>query len=268
MQEVFRISERRACKVTAIQRASCRYKEKTKNDQPYRNQIRELAQKYPRFGYKRILVLLRREGYKIGKKKVYRIYKEEGLQVRTKKRKKTVSRRRISLPRARAINRIWSMDFVHDELVSGKKIRLLTIVDHFSRESVSIEVENGLKAPDVIRVLERLKITRGLPRIITVDNGSEFASNKMDQWAHENQVQLHFIRPGKPTENAYIESFNGRLRDECLNTNIFYTISDAKEIVEKWRESYNNWRPHSSLGGMTPVEYNELNNKLEIVDDT
>jgi putative transposase len=125
------------------------------------------------------------------------------------------------------------MDFVHDELVSGKKIRMLTIVDHFSRESVKIEVGHGLKSKEVIQSLSLLKLTRGLPEIITVDNGSEFSSKQMDQWAFENNVQLHFIRPGKPTENAYIESFNGRLRDECLNANIFYTLEDAKEIIEK-----------------------------------
>lgn len=268
MQEVFDISQRRACRVGAFNRASCRHQARDKQEWPLRSRIRELAQLHPRFGYKRITFLLMREGTRIGKDKVYRIYKEECLQVRTKKRKKIVSRRRVCLPRAKSLNRIWSMDFVHDELVAGEKIRMLTIVDHFSRESVSIEVEKYLKTSEVIRVLERLKVTRGLPRIISVDNGSEFTSSKMDLWAHENKVQLHFIRPGKPTENAYIESFNGRLRDECLNVNIFYTVDDAKEIIEKWREDYNNWRPHSSLGGKTPSEYSRYFRTLGIVDDT
>ena len=132
---------------------------------------------------------------------------------------------------------------------------MLTIVDHFSRESVAIEVNYSLRAPEVIRCLERLKITRGLPKIIVVDNGSEFAGNEMDKWAAENGVQLHFIRPGKPTENAYIESFNGRLRDECLNANVFYSLPEAQERIELWREDYNNWRPHSALGNQSPVEY-------------
>lgn len=257
------MSERRVAKVVPIARTTLRYNYKERHDEPYRSAIKELAQNRPRFGYKRIMVLMQRQGYKIGKNKTYRIYSEEGLQVRTKRRKKTVSRRRISLPRPKRINRIWSMDFVHDRLVNQRKIRMLTIVDHFSRESVAIEVGHSLKAPDVIRCLSRLKITRGLPDIITVDNGSEFSGNEMDRWAHENGVQLHFIRPGKPVENAYIESFNGRLRDECLNANIFYSLDDAQEIIEKWREDYNNWRPHSSLGNQSPMDYIKSIKNLE-----
>lgn len=237
-----------------------RYVSKDKGDEPLRIAIRDIAQSRPRFGYRRILTLLRRQGFEIGRDRAYRIYREEGLQVRTKRRKKTVSRRRGVLPRARGINKIWSMDFVHDELANERKIRMLTIVDHFSRESVAIEVGHGLKSGDVIRCLSRLKVTRGLPKVISVDNGSEFSGNEMDRWSHENGVQLHFIRPGKPTENAYIESFNGRLRDECLNANVFYSLEDAKEIIEKWREDYNNWRPHSSLGDQSPMEYIESTN--------
>jgi putative transposase len=155
------------------------------------------------------------------------------------------------------------MDFVHDQLTTGRSIRLLTIVDNFSRESVAIEVGHSLRAADVIRTLSRLKVVRGLPRVITVDNGSEFSGNEMDRWAHENSVQLHFIRPGKPVENAFIESFNGRLRDECLNANIFYTLEEAKSIVEKWREDYNNWRPHSGLGNETPSDYAKRSDETE-----
>jgi putative transposase len=209
------------------------------------------------------MVVMRRQGHKIGKNKTYRIYREEGLQVRTKRRKKTTSRLRTSLPRPKCINRIWSMDFVHDRLANQSKFRMLTIVDHFSRESVAIEVGKSLLAKDVIRCLSRLKVIRGLPEIITVDNGSEFSGNEMDLWAHQNNVKLHFIRPGKPVENAYIESFNGRLRDECLNVNQFYSVEDANEIIQQFREDYNNWRPHSSLGNRTPREYIEINQKLE-----
>jgi putative transposase len=209
------------------------------------------------------MTLMRRQGFQIGKNKTYRIYKEEGLQVRTKRRKKTAARKRGNLPRPKRVNKIWSMDFVHDRMVNGRKIRMLTIVDHFSRESVAIEVGHGLRAPDVIRCLSRLKITRGLPETISVDNGSEFSGNEMDLWAHENNVKLHFIRPGKPTENAYIESFNGRLRDECLNANVFYSLEDAKKIIEEWRFDYNNWRPHSSLGNQSPNEYIKSTINLE-----
>lgn len=249
--------------MVCVARSTCRYEHIERDDEPFRSTIRDLAQSRPRFGYKRIMTLMRRQGFKIGKKKTYRIYREEGLQVRTKRRRKTVSRRRVSFPRPRRINKIWSMDFVHDRLVDERRIRMLTIVDHFSRESVAIEVGHSLKAPDVIRCLSRLKITRGLPEVISVDNGSEFSGNEMDRWAHENQVQLHFIRPGKPTENAYIESFNGRLRDECLNTNIFYTLDDARKIIEEWRFDYNNWRPHSSLGNRPPKEYIKSTNNNE-----
>jgi putative transposase len=262
---VFQISERRACKVISIWRATKRYQRKERSDEPYRSIIRDLAQSRPRYGYKRIMVLMHRQGYKINKKKVYRIYCEEGLQVRTKRRKKIVSRLRVQLPRPKRINRIWSMDFVHDRLADQKKIRMLTIVDHFSRESVAIEVGHALTSAEVIRCLSRLKITRGLPDFIQVDNGAEFSGNEMDRWAHENNVKLQFIRPGKPVENAYIESFNGRLRDECLNTNQFYSVEDANEIIQTWRDDYNNWRPHSSLGNKTPIEYIEATNNLESV---
>ena len=259
----YQLSERRACKATGILRGVFRYRSRKKDDSLFRVAIRDLAQSRPRYGYYRISVLLRRQGYKIGKKKTYRIYKEEGLQLRTRRRKKTVSKRRLKLPRPKSLNKIWSMDFVHDNLTSGERIRMLTIVDHFSRESVEIEVNFSLMAKDVIRCLERLKITRGLPKIISVDNGAEFSGNELDRWAHQNNVQLHFIRPGKPTENAYIESFNGRLRDECLNANIFETIQQAKEIIESWRNDYNNWRPHSGLGNLTPKEYSLKNNATE-----
>ena len=245
-----------------------RYRQNKKDDSLFRIAIKDLAQSRPRYGYKRIMILLQRQGYKIGKNKTYRIYKEEGLQVRTKRRKKTVSRLRTTLPRPRSINKVWSMDFVHDELTSGQKIRMLTIVDHFSRESVAVDVDFGLKAIDVINCLERLKITRGIPKIISVDNGSEFSGKEMEKWAFENNVKLRFIRPGKPVENAYIESFNGRLRDECLNANIFYSIDDAKKIIEDWRNEYNNWRPHSGLGNLTPKEYfDKYNNPEDLEND-
>lgn len=263
MQSVFHVSERRVCKVIPIFRSTKRYSLAEKNDEPFRSAIRDLAQSRPRYGYKRIMVLMQRQGYQIGKNKTYRIYREEGLQVRTKRRKKTTSKLRTKLPRPQRINRIWSMDFVHDRLADQSKFRMLTIVDHFSRESVAIEVGKSLVAKDVIRCLCRLKITRGLPDIITVDNGSEFSGNEMDIWAHQNKVKLHFIRPGKPVENAYIESFNGRLRDECLNVNQFYSVDDANEIIQEFREDYNNWRPHSSLGNRTPSEYIKVNQNLE-----
>jgi putative transposase len=241
--------------VIPIRRSTFRYEAKEKHDEPFRTAIRNVAQSRPRFGYKRVMTMLHRQGYKIGKDKTYRIYREEGLQVRTKRRKKAVARRRLQLPRPKCLNKIWSMDFVHDQLESGQKIRLLTIVDHFSRESVAIEVGHRLGAAEVIRTLNYLKNTRGLPKNLLMDNGSEFSGNEMDRWAHENGVELSFIRPGKPVENAYIESFNGRIRDECLNANIFLTLEDAQKTIQAWREDYNNWRPHSGLGNISPIEY-------------
>lgn len=238
-----------------VQRSTVRYEAKPKMNEPHRSAILDIASTRPRFGHKRIVTMMRRQGFPIGKNKVYRIYKECGLQVRTKRRKKVAARERIPLPRPKTINRIWSMDFVHDQLVYGQKIRALTIVDHFSRESVAIEVGFGLRASDVIRVLDRLKSTRGLPKALLLDNGSGFSGKELARWAFENSVQLQFIRPGKPVENAYIESFNGRLRDECLNTNLFYTMEEAKTKIEDWRIDYNDWRPHSALGNRSPSEY-------------
>lgn len=254
--------------MTSLNRATYRYRAKDKNDDSDRIAIKDVAQSRPRYGYKRITAILRRDGRLINHKRVYRIYKEEGLQVKTKRRKKTASKKRGVLPRARGLNKIWSMDFVHDKFVDGKKFRMLTIVDHFSRESVAIEVDYSLKAREVIYCLNRLKFRRGLPEVISVDNGSEFSGHDLDRWAFENKVKLHFIRPGKPTENAYIESFNGRLRDECLNTNIFYNLNEAKKTIENWREDYNNWRPHSSLGNHSPLEYINLTKNLRSFEMT
>jgi putative transposase len=186
---------------------------------------------------------------------VHRLYREEGLLVRTKRRKKLASGQRVTPERSTSVNQQWSMDFVADQLVDGRRIRALTLVDKFSRECPHIEVDFSLGANRVIEVLEHLAGTRGLPESITVDNGSEFISKALDNWTYLRGVKLHFIRPGKPVENAYIESFNGRLREECLNTNLFQSLDDARNKIERWRIEYNHWRPHSSLGNLTPREF-------------
>lgn len=188
-------------------------------------------------------------------KRVHRLYREEGLLVRTKRRKKLASGQRVTPERPTSVNQQWSMDFVADQLVDGRRIRALTLVDKFSRECPHIEVDFSLGANRVIEVLEHLAGTRGLPESITVDNGSEFISKALDNWTYLRGVKLHFIRPGKPVENAYIESFNGRLREECLNTNLFQSLDDARNKIERWRIEYNHWRPHSSLGNLTPREF-------------
>lgn len=219
-----------------------------------RRRLRELAAARQRFGYRRLWVLLRREGWKVNHKKIYRLYCEEGLAVRTKKRHKRASHLRLVLPPAEAPNERWSMDFVTDRLENGRQFRVLTVVDHFSRECPLLEAGVSMTGQNVAQALERLSFHHPLPKAITVDNGSEFYSRAMDSWAYRRGVQLEFIRPGKPVENAFIESFNGRLRDECLNGQLFFSIDDARRKLEAWRADYNTHRPHSSLGDMSPRE--------------
>jgi len=217
--------------------------------------LRDLAAARVRYGYRRLHVLLRREGWKVNHKRIWRLYKEEGLEVRTKKRRKRVSALRVVLPVAALPNERWSMDFVSDSLHDGRRFRVLTLVDHVSRVSPAIEVGTSIPGRRVVAVLEKLARTHGLPKVITTDNGTEFTSRILDEWAHRNGVKLDFIRPGKPIENAYIESFNGRLRQECLEQHWFVSMEDAKEKIEAWRIDYNEHRPHSALGNQTPLEY-------------
>jgi len=217
--------------------------------------MRELAEQRRRFGCERLHVLLKREGLVINHKRTERIYREEGLSLKLRKRKRRACSIRIPMPEASGPNERWSMDFVSDSLWQGRRFRILTIIDDFSRECPAIEVDTSLSGHRVARVLSRLAETRSLPKIITVDNGPEFAGKALDQWAYERNIKLNFIRPGKPIENAYIESFNGRLRDECLNESWFTNLSEAKQIIETWRKDYNTARPHRSLGGLTPCEF-------------
>jgi putative transposase len=229
------------------------------NDTEIRQQIRKLAQERRRFGSPRIYRLLRRQGLIINHKRVERIYREEGLSLRKKKRKKIASQTRLILPVASRPNERWSMDFVSDGLVTGRRFRALTIVDDFSRECPAIEVDTSLGGARVVQVLERLGELRGLPEMITVDNGPEFTGKALDEWAYRKGLKLNYIRPGKPIENAYVESFNGRLRDECLNENWFLSLKHARSVIEEWRKDYNEARPHGSLEGLTPQEYLENN---------
>jgi putative transposase len=215
----------------------------------------DLAAEKRRYGYRRIHVLLRREGWYINRKRTYRLYREEGLAVKRRKRKRIGLVERKPLPKPTSVNRSWSMDFVADTLCDGRKIRCLTIVDDCSRESPAIEVDTSISGRRVVTVLERLADLRGLPLSITVDHGPEFESQVLDEWAYRRRVQLNFIRPGKPVENAYIESFNARFRDECLNEHWFMTLGHARQVIENWRIEYNTERPHSSLGNLTPEQF-------------
>ena len=199
--------------------------------------------------------MLKREGWKVNHKKVERIYAEEGLALRRRKRRKKFVGKRVPLPVPTGPNQHWSMDFVQDRLTSGRKIRALTIVDNFSRGSPAIEVDTSLGGRRVVRVLERLAERHGLPGAITIDNGTEFDSKAMDEWAFKRKVRLDFISPGKPNQNAYGESFNGRFRDECLNENLFESVDRARNTIENWRIDYNEERPHSSLEDLTPKEF-------------
>ena len=206
--------------------------------------------------------MLRWEGLVVNHKKTERIYREEGLSLRKRKRKKIAAQARIVMPDPLGPNERWSMDFATDSIVTGRRFRALVIVDDYSRECPAIEVDTSLGGCRVVQVLDRLAETRGLPNAITVDNGPEFAGKVLDEWAYRKGVKLNFIHPGKPIENAYAESFIGRLRDECLNENWFITLKNARDTIEGWRIDYNVGRPHTSLGGFTPREFMENNGKI------
>lgn len=261
-QEEGAVSERRACGLMEIGRASVRYQRRERNDDALRARMRELARKRPRFGYRRLWAMLRREKnpdgtprWVVNHKRVHRLYREEGLAMRRKAQKRLRAAARAPLELLVQANQLWTMDFTHDNLCSGRKFRTLNLMDGYTREALAIEVDTSLPGARVVQVLERLKQTRGVPEKIVVDNGPEFISRAVDQWAFENGVELYFIEPGKPTQNAYIESFNGKFRDECLNQNWFVDLADARRIIEAWRVDYNTARPHSALGYQTPEEF-------------
>jgi len=254
MQLEIEVSQRRACGLMELYRATCRYRRRRGEDQRLRVRLRELAEARRRFGYRRLQVLLQREGWQVNHKRVYRLYVEEKLSLRRKRGRKR-SRVRQPLPEAVAANQVWSVDFMTDALSSGRRFRMLNIVDDYTRECLAIEVDTSLGGVRVVRVLEELKQRRGLPRQIRSDNGPEFVSRAVDQWAYEQGLQWHTIQPGRPMENGYVESFNGRFRDECLNENWFRDLADAREKIVQWKQDYNETRPHSSLQYRTPVEF-------------
>jgi len=245
----------RACGLVGISRSLYRYRRRRPDSAPLRARIEEIAAVKRRYGYRRVYLRLRREGWRVDRKRVYRLYREAGLAVRRRKRKRIGVFERKPLPKPTAPNVSWSMDFVADGLIGGRRLRCLTIVDDCTRECLAIEVDTSLPGLRVQAMLDRLGDTRGLPHSITVDNGPEFDGKVLDQWAYRSGVQLSFIRPGKPNENAYIESFNGKFRDECLNEHWFISLAHARSIIEAWRIEYNTERPHSSLGNRTPHEF-------------
>lgn len=251
------LSERRACGLIGMNRGSWRYQQKDREDAKLRRRLLELAEQRPRFGYRRLHRMLRREEWVVNHKRVYRLYREEGLAMRRRKRKRFRSEARVPLALPTRANQMWTMDFTRDSLASGRKFRTLNLMDGCTREALCIEVDTSLPGLRVVQVLERVGQERGLPETIQVDNGPEFISRVVDQWAYANGVALHFIDPGKPVQNAFIESFNGKFRDECLSQSWYTSLDDARQIIEAWRMDYNTVRPHSSLGYQTPAEYAE-----------
>lgn len=256
IRQTWRLSERRACAVLDVNRKMLHYHPVKRDDPVLRARIKELAWLRVRYGYKRIAVLLRREGWVVNHKRVRRLYREEGLAIRTK----TPRRRRAAIVRDERVvptapNQSWAMDFMHDLLADGTKIRLLTIVDTFSRESLALEAAFGFKSAQVVEVLRRLVRERGKPERIHCDNGPEFVSLQLDQWAYWNRVKLDFSRPGRPSDNAFCESFNNRVRQELLNPNWFRSLADVRLQAAAWRRDYNANHPHSSLGHLAPEEF-------------
>lgn len=247
------LSERRACRFTGFPRATQRYVPQ-RDDATLRARLQTLAELKPRWGYRRLHWLLLREGWQVNRKRVQRIYREAGLVVRRRSRKR-VSLARVLRALPQAPQRRWSMDFMQDTLGNGRVIRLFTVVDDFTRACVLLVVDVALPAARIIRQLDQLRATTALPTTLVCDNGAEFTSQAFDQWAHTRGITLQFIRPGRPVENAYIESFNGRLRDECLNQHWFVSLPDAQQTIEAWRQEYNTGRPHSALAGRTPAEF-------------
>jgi len=257
-------TQRRACALVGQPRSVQWYTSVKDPRLELRARMREIAQTRVRYGYRRIHVLLRREGWPVGKALVRRVYVEENLQLRSKlpkRRKMAVTRREAYVPQR--ANQAWSMDFVSDQLVNGQRFRALTVVDVFTREALAIEVGQRLRADHVVQVCNRLVALRGAPLRVFVDNGSEFSGKLLDLWAYHHKVRIDFSRPGKPTDNCFIETFNGSLRDECLNTSWFETVDDARAKIEAWRAEYNESRPHQGLNQLTPAEFALRNRSLE-----
>ena len=249
-------SERRACRLVGVQRTVIRYQCHASDPPGLRERLCALAAERRRYGYRRLHVLLRREQFAVNHKRIYRLYCEEGLLVRRRKRKRMCGVPRVPLAAAERSNQRWSMDFVSDSLVSGRRIRLLNVVDDCTRQCLAMALDTSLPGLRVARELDRVAFERGsFPDVITVDNGPEFSGQALDAWAYQHHVQLRFIEPGKPVQNAYIESFNGRLRDECLNEHWFTSVGQAQRIVAAWRQDYNSLRPHSALRNLTPDEF-------------
>jgi len=251
-QQAYRKPERHVCRLFRLDRSTKRYVSRKDPQTALRRRLRELAATRVRWGYRRLTVLLRREGWVVNAKRIYRLYREEELTVRTTKRKKLAQRARVAVPPAHGPNERWAMDFVADRFANGFRFRVLTVVDLYTRECLALYADRSISGKKVARALDGVVARRGVPKSITVDNGTEFVSRAMEAWSVTHSVRLDFIRPGRPVENAFIESFNARLRDECLNVEIFDDLATTCQKREHWRRDYNGHRPHSALGDQTP----------------
>lgn len=254
----YELSERAACGLVGLHRSTCQYESVREEDAELVARIRELAQERPRYGYRRIHALLRREGRVVNKKLVYRLYKSAGLAVRRRSRRKLRITRPLPPSAVTRPNERWSMDFVHDYLADGRRLRTLNVIDAYTKECHAIEVDTSLPAQRVVRVLDVLVWKHGVPESLRVDNGPEFISAALDAWCAAHGVKLDFIQPGKPTQNAHVESFNARFRDECLAQAHFPTLARARAEIDLWRVDYNCERPHSALGYRTPKAFGEI----------
>jgi len=254
VEERFAVSQRRACQTLAVSRRRVDYQSR-KNDTALRERLKALAAERRRFGYRRLAIMLRREGQHANLKKVYRLYREEGLMVRRRKGRKRAIGSRLPLPRPDGLNQVWSLDFVSDALSDGRRFRILGVMDQFSRECLSLAVDTSIGGARVVRELDALIRSRGKPACIISDNGTELTSRAVLLWAQAHRIEWHYITPGKPRENGFTESLNGKLRDECLNETEFTSLAYARQVIEDWREDYNTVRPHSSLGYQSPAAY-------------
>ena len=255
LQAAYGVSERRACSAMAVDRSTIRYESKRPDDTELRDQVRQIASERRRFGYRRIHVLLEREGIQVNLKKLRRIYSEEKLQVkRGGGRKRALGTRRpIEVPTA--VNVRWSLDFVSNAFTDGRRFRILAVVDDFTQENLALVADTSLSGARVVRELQALCEQRGYPKTIVSDNGTELTSTAVLKWVQETGIDWHYIQPGKPTQNAFIESFNGRLRDECLNETLFSSLHDARYELNRWREDYNQVGPQFALGNLSPAEF-------------
>ena len=260
------LSERRALRAARMSASAYRYQPRPDRNVALRERIVGLAHRHKRYGVGMIFLKLRQAGLVVNYKRVERLYQEARLQVRRRKRKKVPFGERQPLLRPAAANEVWSMDFVFDRTAEGRVIKCLTIVDDATHEAVAVEVERAVSGVGVMRVLDRLAGSRGLPKVLRTDNGKEFCGKSMTIWAHERGVALRLIEPGKPNQNAYIESFNGRLRDECLNEHWFANLVHARAVIERWRREYNQERPKKSLGGLTPAAYAERLARMDYIN--